>query len=81
MLIQKDRVLYDGCKVHVEFTHKADVTMYSLILETITGEVVNLYVCEEKRIIDFIFDAVVAELNRTDNNVVDMNYIISNASE
>ena len=81
MLIQKDRVLYEGCKIHVEFTHKADITMYSLILETITGEVVNLYVCEEKRIIDFIFDAVVAELNRTDNNVVDVNYIIANACE
>ena len=81
MLVQKDRVLYEGCKIHVEFTHKSDITMYSLILETVTGEVVNLYVCDQKGTIDFMFDAVVAELNRADSRVVDINYIISNACE
>ena len=81
MLILKERVLYEGCKVYIEFTHRADITLYSLLLDTVRGESVILYVCDSKKVIDFIFDAVVAELNRSDSRVVDINYIIRNACE
>ncbi|ADZ81858.1 hypothetical protein QTL86_17625 [Cellulosilyticum sp. ST5] len=81
MLILKERVLYEGCKLYIEFTHRADIIIYSLVLETVTGENVMLYACDTKKVIDFIFDAVIAELNGSNNRVVDVNYIISNACE
>lgn len=81
MLVLKERVLYEGCKIYVEFMHRADITVYSLMLETVTGENVMLHACDSKKVIDFIFDAVIAELNGANNRVVDINYIISNACE
>ena len=81
MLILKERVLYEGCKLYIEFTHRADITLYSVVLDTVRGEGIMLYACDSKKVIDFIFDAVIAELNSADNRVVDINYIISNACE
>ena len=49
------------------------------VIETVTGEKVNMYVHDSKRVIDFIFDSVIAELNSNPGKVVDINYIIENA--
>lgn len=81
MLIKKERVVYQGAKLYIEYTHKSDIELYSLVLETVTGERVNLYVHDEKRIIDFMFDAALAELNSLEQRVVDIDYIITNAFE
>ena len=81
MLIKKERSVYKGAKLYIEYTHKSDIEIYKLVLETITGEKVNLYAHDSKRIIDFIFDAAVAELGSLDIKVVDIDYIIANAYE
>lgn len=81
MLIQKDRVVYDAAKLYVEYDQKGDIHIYSLVIQTVLGESVKMYVHDSKRIIDFIFDSVVAELNSNINKIVDMDYIISNAYE
>lgn len=81
MLILKDRVLYQAGKLYVEYTHKGDIDIYTLMIDTLTGEHVNLYAHGSKRIIDFVFDAVVAALNTEPQKAVDMDYIISNAYE
>lgn len=81
MLIQKDRVVYDAVKLYVEYDQKGDIHIYSLVIQTVLGESVKMYVHDSKKIIDFIFDSVVAELNSNTNKIVDMDYIISNAYE
>lgn len=81
MLIKKERVVYQVAKLYVEYAQKGDIQIYSLMIQTITGEIVNVYAHDSKRIIDFIFDAVVAEVNANAQGIVDMDYIIANAYE
>nr|WP_302600106.1 hypothetical protein [uncultured Cellulosilyticum sp.] len=81
MLIKKERVVYQGAKLYIEYAHKGDIEIYTLVLETVNQEKINLYAHDSKRIIDFIFDATVAELNAGTGKVVDMDYIIANAYE
>lgn len=61
--------------------HWADIIVYRLTSEIVTGENIVLYACDSKNVIDFIFDAVITELNSSNNRIVDNNYIISNACE
>lgn len=81
MLILKDRVLYQVAKLYIEYAQKGDIHIYSLVIQTMTGEQITIYAHDSKRIIDFIFDATVAELNANPGRVVDINYIINNAYE
>lgn len=81
MLILKDRVLYDGTKLYIEFTHKGDIEIYTLVVEDYQGNKTNLYAHDSLNIIDFIFDSVIAELNNMTKQVVDLNYIIKMAYE
>lgn len=79
MLIMKERVIYQVAKLYIEYTQKGDIHIYTLVLETVTGEKVNMYAHDSKRIIDFIFDSVIAELNSSPGKVIDIDYIIENA--
>lgn len=81
MIIKKERTIYQGAKLYIEYMHKGDIEIYTLVLDSVNGERVNLYAHDSKRIIDFIFDATVAELNSGTSKVVDMDYIIANAYE
>ncbi|WP_069998477.1 hypothetical protein [Cellulosilyticum sp. I15G10I2] len=81
MLILKERVLYKAVKLYIEYTQKGDITLYTLVIDTQGGEQVNVYAHDAKRIIDFIFDSIIAELNNNPNKVIDLNYIIKMAYE
>ncbi len=81
MLILKDRVVYQVNKLYIEYNHKGDIDIYTLTIETMTKETVNLYAHDSKSVIDFIFDSIVAEVNVSPQKVVDVNYIINNAYE
>lgn len=81
MLILKERVLYEVTKLYIEYTQKGDITLYTLDIDTSNNEKVNLYAHDSKKIIDFIFDSIIAELNNNPNKVVDVNYIIKMAYE
>lgn len=79
MLILKDRAIYQANKLYIEYTHKGDIDIYTLVIETMTKECVNLYAHDAKNVIDFIFDSIVAELNNAPSKIVDIDYIVSNA--
>ena len=44
-----------------------------------TKEIVNLYAHDSKSVIDFMFDAIVAEVNIAPLKIVDVDYIVNNA--
>ena len=79
MLLLKDRVIYQVNKLYVEYNHKGDINIYTLMIETMTKETVSLYAHDSKSIMDFIFDSIVAEINVNSQKIVDLNYIINNA--
>lgn len=79
MLLLKDRVIYQVNKLYVEYNHKGDINIYTLVIETMTKETVSLYAHDSKSIMDFIFDSIVAEVNVSPQKIVDINYIINNA--
>ena len=79
MILLKDRVVYQVNKLYIEYNHKGDIDIYTLVIETMTKENVSLYAHDLKGVIDFIFDSIVAEMNVSPQKVVDVNYIISNA--
>lgn len=79
MLLLKDRVIYQANKLYIEYNHKGDIDIYTLTIETMTKEIVNLYAHDSKGVIDFMFDSIVAEINVAPSKIVDINYIISNA--
>lgn len=79
MLIQRERVIYEVAKLYIDYDRKGDIQIYSLKIQTVLGEEVTLYVDGKKNVIDFVFDATIAELNASQNKVIDMNYIIANA--
>ena len=79
MLFLKDRVIYQVNKLYVEYNHKGDINIYTLMIETMTKETVSLYAHDSKSIMDFIFDSIVAEVNVSPQKIVDINYIINNA--
>ena len=79
MLFLKDRVVYKVNKLYIEYNHKGDINIYTLVIETMTKEIVNLYAHDSKGIIDFVFDSIVAEINVDPQKIIDVNYIISNA--
>lgn len=79
MLLLKDRVIYQVNKLYVEYNHKGDINIYTLMIETMTKETVSLYAHDSKSIMDFIFDSIVAEVNVSPQKIVDINYIINNA--
>lgn len=79
MLLLKDRVIYQVNKLYVEYNHKGDINIYTLVIETMTKETVSLYAHDSKNIMDFIFDSIVAEVNVSPQKIVDVNYIINNA--
>lgn len=81
MLLKKEKAVYEASKIFVEYTHKGDIDIYTLVMETVTKELVNLYAHDSKRVIDFIFDAIVAEINVGTQKVVDVDYIITSAYE
>lgn len=81
MIILKERVLYKVNKLYIEYMQKGDITLYTLVIDTTGGENVNVYAHDSKKVIDFIFDSIVAELNNNPNKVVDLNYIIKMAYE
>jgi Mg2+ and Co2+ transporter CorA len=81
MLILKERVLYKAAKLYIEYTQKGDITLYTLVIDTHNGEQVSVYAHDSKKVIDFMFDSIVAELNNNPNKVVDVNYIIKMAYE
>lgn len=79
MLLLKDRVVYQVSKLYIEYNHKGDIDIYTLTIETLTKEIVNLYAHDSKSVIDFIFDAIVADINVNPQKIVDVGYIINNA--
>lgn len=81
MLLMKDRVIYQVNKLYIACNHNGDNDGYSLMIDTMTKESVSLYTHDSKNVIDFIFDAIVAELNVAPQKIVDMNYIVNNAYE
>ena len=81
MLLLKDRVVYQVNKLFIEYNHKGDIDIYTLTIETMTQENINLYAHDSKSVIDFIFDSIVAEINVAPQKIVDVNYIINNAYE
>ena len=81
MLLLKDRVVYNSGKLYIEYNHKGDIDIYTLTIETLTKEIVTLYAHDSKNVIDFIFDAIVAEINMNTQKIFDVNYIINNAYE
>ena len=42
MLLLKDRVIYQVSKLYIEYNHKGDIDIYTLKIETMTKELVNL---------------------------------------
>ena len=81
MLILKDRVLYKASKLYIEYTQKGDIILYTLVIDTKNEEPVSVYAHDSKKVIDFIFDSIVAELNNNPGKIVDVNYIIKMAYE
>lgn len=79
MILLKDRVVYKVNKLYVEYNHKGDINIYTLMIETMTKETLSLYAHDSKSIMDFIFDSIVAEINVNSQKIVDLNYIINNA--
>lgn len=79
MLLLKDREVYQVNKLYIEYNHKGDINIYTLVIETMTKEIISLYAHDSKGIMDFIFDSIVAEVNVSPQKIVDVNYIISNA--
>jgi len=79
MLFLKDRVIYQVNKLYIEYNHKGDINIYTLVIETMTKETVSLYAHDSKGIMDFIFDSIVAEINVNPQKIVDVNYLISSA--
>lgn len=79
MLLLKDREVYQVNKLYIEYSHKGDINIYTLVIETMTKEIISLYAHDSKGIMDFIFDSIVAEINVSPQKIVDVNYIISNA--
>ena len=79
MLFLKDRVIYQVNKLYIEYNHKGDINIYTLVIETMTKETVSLYAHDSKGIMDFIFDSIVAEINVNPHKIVDVNYLISSA--
>ncbi|MBE6024499.1 MAG: hypothetical protein E7231_15170 [Cellulosilyticum sp.] len=81
MLLLKDRVVYQVNKLYIEYNHKGDIDIYTLTIETMTKETINLYAHDSKSIIEFVFDSIVAEINVEPQKIVDIDYIISSAYE
>ena len=81
MLLLKDKAVYQASKLFIEFNHKGDIDIYSVVIETITKENIILYAHDSKNVIEFIFDSIVAEINVAPQKVVDVNYIINSAFE
>lgn len=81
MLILKERTLYKANKLYIEYNQKADITLYTLVIDTASQEHITMYAHESKKVIDFIFDSTIAELNSHSNRIVDLNYIIKMAYE
>lgn len=81
MLLLKDKAVYHVSKLYIEYNHKGDIDIYTLVIETMTKEIVNLYAHDSKNVIEFIFDAIVAELNIAPQKIVDVDYIINSAYE
>ena len=81
MLLLKDKAVYQVSKLFIEFNHKGDIDVYSVVIETITKENIILYAHDSKSVIVFIFDSIVAEINVAPQKIVDVNYIINSAFE
>lgn len=81
MVLLKDRAVFQVSKLYIEYNHKGDIDIYTLVAETMTKELINLYAHDSKKVIDFIFDSIVAELNVAPHKVVDIDYIVGNAYE
>lgn len=81
MLLLKDRALFQVNKVYIEYNHKGDIDIYILMAETMTKEAITLYAHDSKKVIDFIFDSIVAEVNAGTNRIVDVDYIVNSAYE
>lgn len=81
MLLLKDKAVYQASKLFIEFNHKGDIDIYSVVIETITKENIILYAHDSKNVIEFIFDSIVAEINVAPQKIVDVNYIINSAFE
>lgn len=81
MLLLKDKAVYQVSKLFIEFNHKGDIDVYSVVIETITKENIILYAHDSKSVIEFIFDSIVAEINVAPQKIVDVNYIINSAFE
>ena len=81
MLLLKDRALFQVNKVYIEYNHKGDIDIYILMAETMTKEAITLYAHDSKKVIDFIFDSIVAEVNAGTNRIVDADYIVNSAYE
>lgn len=81
MILLKDRALFQANKIYIEYNHKGDIDIYTLVAETMTKEIITLYAHDSKRIIDFIFDSITAEVNVGTNKVVDVDYIVNSAYE
>lgn len=81
MLILKERVLCQAVKLYIEYTQKGDITLYTLAIDTVNEKGISVYAHDSKKIMDFIFDSIIAELNNNPNKVVDLNYIIKMAYE
>lgn len=79
MLLLKDKAVYQICKLFIEYTHKGDIDIYTLVGEMSTKEQVTFYAHGSKSVIDFVFDSIIAELNVAPYKVVDVDYIISSA--
>ena len=73
MLLLKDRALFQVNKVYID--------IYILMAETMTKEAITLYAHDSKKVIDFIFDSIVAEVNAGTNRIVDVDYIVNSAYE
>ncbi len=81
MLLLKDKAVYQTSKLFIEFNHKGDIDIYSVVIETMTKENIILYAHDSKNVIEFIFDSIVAEINVAPQKIVDVNYIINSAFE
>ena len=81
MLLLKDRAVYQVNKLYIEYNHKGDIDIYTLVAETMTKEMVTLYAHDSKKIIDFIFDSIVAEINVGSQKIIDVDYIVTSTYE
>ena len=53
MLLLKDKAVYQASKLFIEFNHKGDIDIYSVVIETITKENIILYAHDSKNVIEF----------------------------